>query len=588
MTPDEKKYKYIGNSTNPEDQNFNKQRYKDMVENRDYEGAFAYASQYPLMGYQGAADDEAERMNKLYNMLREGRRMEFVYKNADENDIPLIEFRNAVVTPGGLEKYVNNPYVEEFRKYKNAIGSGENKIRIVFEPEVQKLFGADWLDWAMPDNKSKSIEKFYEDTGFTSQFLEVNGIHVGQKDGKPFIELNKDNDLANKILLSVNDKNEYGVRIYGVKEDNTLTDPDFGTKTIGYSPQISNLYQLQELYKKGKEAEERASNFGKLKQYSSIIMPLISGDFIENVDQLADGSIKQSEYNSRLKQSKEELIAGLSMAGIENYDVRSDYFNKGGDPTNVELTQKQAKEVLDVFKQAAGDNTKSIQYGITITANNEVGLNISILPKTDSKGKAVIPSCSFTVFGYNTDELQRQINADPKLRSYQELNEMKNLGYSYKDSKGGTYQYDGVNGWIINGEFSNKSENWVVDQIHKDMAGIDMGRMIAMNNISINGNLVNSDRYDLQLKTAAIMLSNDLNNQSDFMSALRDVYGYDVVSSWNTNQITQALFDLKGIDNSVSVVYENNISNPDVYRKLNDIYEIYFNMKQIGMNYINR
>ena len=62
-----KNYRYIGSSNRPEDQIFNQDYYNKLVDNRQYQEAYDYAIQYPLLD----PVEEAESMNELKNMLRE-------------------------------------------------------------------------------------------------------------------------------------------------------------------------------------------------------------------------------------------------------------------------------------------------------------------------------------------------------------------------------------------------------------------------------------------------------------------------------------------------------------------------------------
>ena len=272
-----KNYRYIGGSSNPKDQEFDHTKFDELVNNRQYQDAYDYAIQYPLLD----PIEEAESMNDLKNMLREGRITETVYKNVDESAYPIIDFRNAVEMPGGLERLSeDNQYAKEFIEYKNSIGSGENRLKVTFQPQQQKLFGIDFL---RRDNTEASIEKFYETTGYSKQYLEANGVKVGLKDGKPYLEFDKSNDLANTILLNINDKGGYNgdrgysVGIQGVRNDGSLTDLDACSWTFNSDLRTtehpSNLLKMQRLYNSALRLEEKAYVEGtaKVKQYSSTL-----------------------------------------------------------------------------------------------------------------------------------------------------------------------------------------------------------------------------------------------------------------------------------------------------------------------------
>ena len=584
-----KNYRYIGTSSNPKDQEFDQAKYNALVDNRQYQEAYDYAIQYPLLD----PVEEAESMNNLKNMLREGRITETVYRNIDESAYPIVDFRNAVEQPGGLERLSeNNEYANKFIAYKNAIGSGQNKLRIVFEPEKQSLFG---LDFLAKDNHSASVEKFYEDTGFNKQYLEANGIRVGLKDGKTYFEFEKSNDLANTILLNINDKGFYATKIFGIKDDGSLTNPNedytnnsFSTITpfaAGYTP-TTNLSAMQQLYKDALKLEEKAYSDGtaKIKQYSSTFVPLMYENATELEQQLAEGKIKDNSFNSRIKRENEKLINGIAGIGVGEYEIQSAYFNDNEELVNKPLDQQQQNEVLERYR---GTKKQDIKYGISITGGM-VGLTVILPPIEKTQTKSAKPSMRFTIFGDDIERtLQRQINSDPKMQAYQEINDMQDLGYTYKAEDGHSYTYDGLGGWIVDGKDRSKSKEYIVKQIHKDKASQDIGRAIILNNISVNGSLPYPDRYDNQVKVASFMIANDADNNGDIIEALKLIYG-DKINYKDANAITKAIFDMKGAGNRVANEYEDIIADPATFEKFNDIYEVYSNMLNIGNRYIRK
>lgn len=593
-------YKYIGSSTKPEDQVFNQDYFDKLVSNRQYQDAYDYAIQYPMID----AIEEAENMNDLKNMLRQGHLDEAIYHNVDESAYPILDFRNNVMQPGGLETLSSdNEYANKFKEYKRNIGGGENKLKIVFEPQKQKALG---LDFLKKDNDYASIEKFYEDTGLNKQYLEANGVKVGLRDGKSYFEFDKSNDLANQILLNVKDTGVYGVKVYGVKEDGSLVNangddnPDnIFVSAAGYTP-TSNISAMQRLYKDAQKIEEKSYEMGtaRIKQHSSQIFPLLYENAVNLEEQLAENQIKDASFNSRIKRENEKLINKIAGIDPSKYEIQTSFYNEDGSPVNVPIEDQFNKEAL--IERYRNTEKNKIKYGVAIVGNR-VGLYVQLPEVRDSKGnietynyningkdvKMKMNSAMFTIFGDDIEQqLQRQVNSDPKMQAYQEIADMQDYGYTYKDNNGNSYTYDGLGGWIVNGTDKSKSEDWVRRQIHKDKAAQDIGRGIVMENISVDGSLVNPKRYSNQIMAASFAIAEDVDKNGDIIRALKDIYG-DSIDYTDANSITAAIFSLKGMGNVVADEYRSKIANPATYQKLNDIYEICANMLNVGRRYIH-
>lgn len=582
-----KNYRYIGTSTNPKDAIFNQQYYDSLIDNRQYQDAYDYAMQYPMLDPM----EQAEYKQHLKNMLREGKVVEAIYKNIDEAAYPAVDFRNLVMQPGGLGKLeTGNTYANQFKTWKNELGGGENRLQVRFDPQKRKgIFGIDFL---ARDNNDANIDVFYEKSGLNKQYLEANGVSVRVKDGYTYLEFDKSNDLANKILLNIPHSVNFTPWINGVKEDGTIVSDHLrkaggGDSGLGSYTTTAGGYQvvqMQNLYKDAQKIEDTAYNNGtaKVKQYSSQIFPLLYDNSQELENQLNQGSIKSSDFNSRIKRENQKLIDGIAFINPNEYEIQSNWFNDDKSDVNVPLTPEQKEEIHKRYKAT---KQKDIRYGLVISGN-KVGLAIQLPAITNNKGEVKEESCDFMIFGDDiAQQLQRQINTDPGMQAYQEINDMQDLGYTYKDGNGNTYTYDGLGGWIVNGTDKSKTTEYVRRQIHKDKAAEDVGNSIILNNISINGTLVNPQRYLTQTKIAAFMIANDARRQGDIIEALKEVYG-NSIDYTSEQAIVDAIFGLKGTGDVVAQEYEDKISDPNVYEKLNDIFEIYTNMLNVGNSYI--
>lgn len=591
MSTPKKNYTYIGTSTNQADKVFDRVKYDQMIADNDYQSAYDYAMNFRL----NDPIEEAERVNHLKNMLREGHVTQAVYENVDEANIPTIAFRNAVQIPGGLERLsMDNEYANQFKDYKNSLGGGANRIRVSFDPQVQKRFGIDWLG---KDNNNANIDVFYEKSGFNKQYLEANSVNVRLVNGRTYLEFDKSNDLANTILLNLPYDKNYSPWIIGIDENGNPIDGgedylvsrgggDAGLGSFTTTNGMSTVMNMQNLYNSAQKIENKAYTeaTSSVKQYSSMFVPLIYDNAQMLEEQLAAGQIKDSNFNSRIKRENNKLIDKIAGIGVGQYNIATAYFNKNGEAVNRFVNQEQQKEIIERYR---GTNSSNIKYGISISGN-KVGLTVILPPIQKTNNNPEKESMSFTIFGDDIAQtLQRQINTDPAMQSVQEVNDMQNLGYTYHDSRGNSIVYDGLGGWIVNKNDKSKSQDWVIRQIHKDKASQDIGRSIALDNVNVNGRLVRPERYANQIQIASIMIANDANKDGDLIDALKLIYG-NKIDYTDPTAIASAIFKMKGTESRVSQEYEEAIANPAVFEKFNDVFEIEKMLLNVGNRYIHQ
>ena len=151
--------------------------FNELLRNRQYDDAIAYASKYVPNNPKDRRDFETQ-LNVIKN---QGRKITALYSRLDKDrDLPLVEFYDNVFIDGGIERLANNTYAENFVDLKKRLGSkidepfgngifglsrekGEieqeaTKVSITFMPKKQTLFGVDWL---AKDNNEYNIDKFY-------------------------------------------------------------------------------------------------------------------------------------------------------------------------------------------------------------------------------------------------------------------------------------------------------------------------------------------------------------------------------------------------------------------------------------------
>ena len=598
----DKKYRFVYKGADKNIQEYDNDYYNKLINEHKHKEAYDYAIDFQI---EGDPEMQQNWINAIeYNRIQ-GLRDQKLYEETDELKRPAVDFIQSVYEPEMYDNLINNKYKDKYDDLKNKLGNGCDRIRIEFEGKEQKLFGADWLDWVIKDNTAQNIDKFYEDNGFSKDYLKNNGINVFRRGGKDYIEFDKDNNLSNKILMGVftNVTGEYPCKIYGMeratqpdKENvhynlENINDeawkiyaPDVTVQTFysGYGfPHKSIVDQMQDVYREANDETTIAYDAisPKVKTSSVEVIPNAFGKLDELNELRNTEGMKPSDYRFQQKQLIDNFLDGIAAMDFTQQDIYTSYFNEDGVAGMYQVdSQEKLKELREIYRSVPNNK---IQYGLAISGGR-VGIQI-ILPSKTEEGTYDVsaPSVTFNMFGDNIEqELQTKVNNDPNLKAWRECQLIEEIGYEYIDLKGNKYKPDGIGGWTINDSKTNLNREDIVSAIEEDIYIKEVGKELAFQNMSVNGKIVDNDKFELNKKQAAIKIATNL-------------LGFNIVAElekmFNTKQLTyNQIWSLKGSGDVVSGEWEDKIPNPDLYNALNLIFETYRGITDRSNLYITK
>ena len=190
----------------------------------------------------------------------------------------------------------------------------------------------------------------------------------------------------------------------------------------------------------------------------------------------------------------------------------------------------------------------------------------------------------FTVFGDDIEKsLQKEINSDPMLKSYQEVNDMQDLGYTYKDIQGHEYENDGIGGWTMDGE--PVEQEFVRKQIQEDIFTEEMGTRIILNNLSTNGKIVDLNKYRNEVAASALYCINDVyGSDIDLVEMCNRLFGKQFKYK-DAREIDDMLGSMKGIGAKVSSDYLDLITDEE-RKKVEEYYKLRYGLSKYLDNFI--
>lgn len=565
---------------------FNPTIFQNKIAEGDYQGAADYASNYKL------TDIKQQRQfdNYISNIRREGRILSAIrQKVTNSDDLAKIEFADKVFIDGGLETIQNNPYAKKFANIKAALGNGYispddygHKEKIVeatslslrFLPEKQSLFGFDWLK---KDNKIASIEKFYEDSGFTEAQLKAYGVEISHPNGDTVLKFDKSNPLANKILYHIpsvtnpqyergtlDGSSEYTVDVNSYdKNGNLIIGTDF----------VSDMSDLKRIILSSKSRKEKLFETNKLtdKTYSSTVgAPL--DDNIEYYNSLLEsGEIDETEYKRIYGRELDQISNAIRAIGNE-YEFYSNAYNKKWTDRTLDPIEDEAKKV-ELINKISSAKTGTLHFH-SMVSNGKIGTLISIdaVGKTDEKldnnpdnnnPENYIKDRQYLIFipGLFQELCQEKINQNTLTRAAQEINSMQDYSYGYKLKDGSEVIPDGQGTFVWENQTISSDE--AIRKINKDMAIEDAENNLQYKFINKDNGLIDINAYEQAAKQYAVAVVNEI---------------------YPNNPITnvEQAFNMKGSGNLVSDEYASKIQYED-YDRLNEVYDIYSYL----MNVIN-
>lgn len=569
--------------------------FNELLRNRQYDNAIAYASKYVPNNPKDRRSFE-EQLNIIKN---QGRKITALYSRLDKDrELPLVEFFDNVFTDGGLERLNNNNYADSFIYAKQFLGSkykGEHNplsvipemedeadgLQIRFQPKSQSLFGIDKLK---RDNNDFNIDKFYELSGLTEGELTGNGVQVVHKDGETILQFRKDNALANSIIYNVGELVDKGSGwidtvfgreamhqpvIEGTKTSN-------GQTTIVSTATRRDLQAITNLVNNAKDEKNRAMEVNNLveKDYSGFQAGYVN-DELEQLRAYAEANpdaMTESEFNKEWARLGGDAI----LTAVKTFGGRQAiYSNLGadaeGDRTMVKKEGKERNDVIDAISRAKKTDL-TFTYGCV---NGIVGTVVTINGQNRTNQTAATPRVQVFLPNFMSKEAQAAIQRNSLTRAAKELNDMQDWGHTYDCEDGTELVYTGTdaNG---NGQFMDIKTKQRYDKteaakiLNKDMSIRDAKRQLKFNHMNVNGELIDTQGYDRDAQYWALQLAEELDPGLPIYDFTGKVYDFtkpeDISSIFNHD------------------IDENNMQF-DSYYKLQNIYDIYNKIMEAISNY---
>lgn len=519
-----------------EDYQFKQELFDQYISNRQYEDAANYANQFHFNNPKM----QRAHLNDIANLRRNGRILASCYKKIhDTQTLNKVEFFDKVFVNGGLETLENNEYANKFIEAKRKLGSfsggitaetdnkGINiyyksqeatKLEVTFQPKVQKFLGIDWL---AKDN-NKNIDNFYTQSGLNERALKAQGVEVINKDGRTTLRFDKSNPLANKIIYNLPRRERNGdtpIPQIGGNIDVSIVGLDSKNRRIKNQNMFSNLTQIQDIIDSAKNTKEQYFKQNDLteKQYSSTVAGNIDDNLAMLQEALKEGSITQQEFNKQYSINCGYIDSVLRNIGSGNYEMYSNKFN-----------EETSDETLNPV-----DNEKRNELINAITATNKANVHLSSMISNGKIGTLVeLDAAGLTskqqekLEGTNDDQLsngrriqifipglfqeqaQEKINRNTSSQAVQEANSMQDYDYDYKTQDGKTLTYDGLGGYIYDGEQIDKDN--AVKIINKDLIIQDAVNNLQFYYLNKDNKLIDKTNYENKARELAIKACNDI------------------------------------------------------------------------------
>lgn len=520
-----------------ESKQFNDDYFNQLISNRQYEDAANYANQFhfndPKM--------QIAHLNDIANLRRNGRILASCYnKIHDTQTLNKVEFFDKVFVNGGLETLENNEYANKFIEAKRKLGSytgsfirirnkktGEyeygkpqeaTKLEVTFQPKVQKFLGIDWL---AKDN-DKNIDNFYTQSGLNERALKTQGVEVINKDGRTTLRFDKSNPLANKIIYNLPKRERNGdtpIPQIGGNIDVSIVGLDSKNRRIKNQNMFSNLTQIQDIIDSAKNTKEQYFKQNDLteKQYSSTVAGNIDDNLAMLQEALKEGSITQQEFNKQYSINCGYIDSVLRNIGSGNYEM---YSNKFNEETSDETLNPVDNEKRNELINAITATNKANVHLSSMISNGKIGTLVELdaagltskqqekLEGTDDDQLSNGRRIQIFIPGLFQEQAQEKINRNTSSQAIQEANSMQDYDYDYKTQDGKTLTYDGLGGYIYDGEQIDKDN--AVKIINKDLIIQDAVNNLQFYYLNKDNKLIDKTNYENKARELAIKACNDI------------------------------------------------------------------------------
>lgn len=519
-----------------ESKQFNDDYFNQLISNRRYEDAANYANQFHFNNPR----IQRAHLNDIANLRRNGRILASCYnKIHDTQTLNKVEFFDKVFVNGGLETLENNEYANKFIEAKRKLGSfsggitaetdnkGVNiyyksqeatKLEVTFQPKVQKFLGIDWL---AKDN-DKNIDNFYTQSGLNERALKAQGVEVINKDGRTTLRFDKSNPLANKIIYNLPRRERNGdtpIPQIGGNIDVSIVGLDSKNRRIKNQNMFSNLTQIQDIIDSAKNTKEQYFKQNDLteKQYSSTVAGNIDDNLAMLQEALKEGSITQQEFNKQYSINCGYIDNVLRNIGSGNYEMYSNKFNEETSDETLNLVDNKKRNEL--INAITATNKANVHLSSMIS-NGKIGTLVELdaagltskqqekLEGTDDDQLSNGRRIQIFIPGLFQEQAQEKINRNTSSQAVQEANSMQDYDYDYKTQDGKTLTYDGLGGYIYDGEQIDKDN--AVKIINKDLIIQDAVNNLQFYYLNKDNKLIDKTNYENKARELAIKACNDI------------------------------------------------------------------------------
>lgn len=259
-------------------------------------------------------------------------------------------------------------------------------------------------------------------------------------------------------------------------------------------------------------------NKANVKQYSSTVAGNIDDNLAMLQDALDNGEIDKQTFNREYRINCGYIDDVLRNIGSGQYEMYSNKFNDNvKDETLREADNDQRSELIN----AITSTDKSKMHLVSMISNGKIGTLVELdAPGLTSKQQENLEGeaddqlsngkrIQIFIPGLFQEQAQEKINRNTSTQAIQEANSMQDFDYDYKTQDNKTLTYDGLGGYIYDGEQIDKDA--AVRIINKDLIIQDAVNNLQFNYLNNNNVLADKKSYEQKAKELAIRACNDIN-----------------------------------------------------------------------------
>lgn len=552
---------------------FNKNTFQDLIDKRKYLEAADYAAKYHFKD----PTINAEHLNDIETLRREGRKLNAIYRTVEEGsrEYQALDFNSYVFSNKGFDpiKDKHNEFVDEFNDIKRSIGSTDKdeatKLKFTFKPEKQ--YGIFGWDWTAKDNPY-TLEEFMKMNDYSIDGLQSAGIIVNEKDHS--ITFEKNNPAANRLIYNLINSQEGGYHptVSGLDEKgNVINVWDEDTSNIDVLP-----------VRGGTGIGNKSQSYEKLAKLTAIIddAKSISDDIVKNnkLDRQTMSLMNYGFPSSLMRQRTEEnsedkgfatvnsILDDVYKNQLKGYSAGATFYSNFANDDKKDFTLNEVP--IDKRQNLVADLAYAIDNDLASYSFATMGDTIGTLvtwTRPTSKLDELLHSDADRIQVFIPGALEKQaqqyINDDTTGRAVRELSDMKAYNYSYTTADGGVIKYMGGDMFSYEDKahrvWSNLTNEAALHYMNKSKIMEVGARAIVDTFLSQAGNITDEAAFDKAAKNNATIAVNEL---------------YPELEQETPEQIFNQ--DPHLDDNGVVQIDQN--MQHSRYKKVQDAYELYF------------